>query len=126
MSETDDYETVETASMKCPICGLATPHAHTPYEVERERYMRPRFEKWFADNLLWLSKGHGLNPAGTYGWALFWSRRNSIKYQMTQVETAWTIWQCAWTSRGDMFPEMTAAVRTACGAEASLAVGDPT
>jgi hypothetical protein len=100
---TPPQESEETrGTMECPICGVAEPHSHSTEEVERERQSRPTFEKFFGATLV--SRHEGLDPAGTYGWSLFWQTRaksHRQDYHCPQVEVAWRIWQEAWKTGRD-------------------------
>lgn len=111
---------VREGTMVCPICGIDKPHGHdktaildwlvaqgTRFGVDismeffartgRLQDTRQAFEKFFEATLV--SNHSGLDPAGTYGWALFWKDRNDMRYQTPQVETAWLIWQAALAAR---------------------------
>lgn len=33
---------------RCDVCGIETPHSHSPWEVEQERHTRPAFEELLA------------------------------------------------------------------------------
>ncbi len=89
-------------TIECPICGLNRLHTHTEWEIERERYCRPKFEEFFAFNLA--SRPHGLDLAGTYGWAfndhwsLRWRHGDVINenYHYPQVQVIWEAWQAVW------------------------------
>jgi len=88
-------------TMTCPLCGCAEPHAHSDWVVERERQCRPAFERYFEAQLLRVPPG--IDPAGTFGWALhFKDRVKNIydfpgeKYFMPQVQTMWSLWETAW------------------------------
>lgn len=74
------------ASTNCFICGLDSPHAHTEKEVDRERVLRPIFERYAVSRLMqpespWrklISPGFGLtyapcNGVGTYPFVLGWN-----------------------------------------------------
>lgn len=108
---------VPEGTMNCPICGKNEPHTHSAWTVEQERYCRPAFEKFFKARYLGKRAHSGLDPAGTYGWALpgIWDKRSGDRenYFMQATQVLWDTWKRAWVSRGGMFPEMQKACQVA-------------
>jgi hypothetical protein len=107
-------------SSRCDVCGKDSPHAHPPLTVELERYARPAFEKYFV-GLLHRGPKSGLDPVGTYGWALEWKRRDgSGNYRFPQVQICWEVWSQSWIERGGVIPDdkLRMSVRLACGESA--------
>lgn len=47
-TRTSDENPEPRGTFRCDVCGLETPHAHTPWEVEQERKARPAFEELLA------------------------------------------------------------------------------
>lgn len=105
------------ASARCDICGSDKIHAHSPYEVELERYIRPQFEEYFERNIT-VSGFHSsaFENKHAYKWGFDWKRRSKdggvTDYHDHAVEVAWRLWRDAWWRRDH---EITKACELACG-----------
>ena len=108
------------ADDRCDICHRAGLHAHSPTEVEQERYMRPAFERLVEGLRLWAAD-KALYPDAAFRWrqrrgfALGGTTSIHSEYLLPHIQAHWQTWQHAWCERGEMFPEMKDACKSACG-----------